>query len=134
MYKNQQFMWRNVCWLSWQPPVDKYEYREEGMTLVIKEQGILFSTIDNIHSTPINAKAQVVLELVNPITPWILWKQRCKGVSSNLNAHQTMLMQEIWSVVATWKSQCDGLTGGTDGAEIQRLAFIQQWSSSPFLE
>ena len=49
--------------------------------------------------------------------------------------HLTMLMQEIWSeVVATLKSQYGGLTGGSDGVERQRLAFIQQWSSSPTLE
>ena len=30
------------------------------------------TTIDNIQLTPINAKAQIVLELVNPIT--LLWK------------------------------------------------------------
>ena len=50
--------------------VDRYEH-QEGDGLVIKAQEILFSTIDNIHSTPINAKAQVVLELVSPITLWI---------------------------------------------------------------
>ena len=48
------------------------------LTLVIKAQDILFSTIDNILSTPINGKAQHVLELVNPITLWILWKQQCR--------------------------------------------------------
>ena len=46
-----------------------------------------------------------------------------------------MLMQEIWSeVVATLKSQYDGLKGGSNGVERQILAFIQQWSSSPFSE
>ena len=45
---------------------DKYEHQEEGMMLVIKD--ISFSTIDNVHSIHINAKDQVVLELVNPIT------------------------------------------------------------------
>ena len=29
--------------------VDKYEYYEEGMTLVIKAQEISFSTINNVH-------------------------------------------------------------------------------------
>ena len=124
----------NVCWLSWQAAVDKYEH-QEGITLVIKAQEILFSTIDNIHSAHINAKAQVVLELVNPITLWILWKQRCSKVFSNQIVHQTILLQEIWSeVVVTLKSKYDGLRGGFDGVERQRLAFIIQWSSSPFLE
>ena len=119
--------WGNICWLSLQSPVDKYEHQEEGMTLVIKEQEILFSTIDNIHSTHINAKAQVVLELVSPITPWILWKQWCRWVFSNQIVHQAMLLQEIWSdVVATLKSQYYGLKAGSDGVERQRLAFIQQ--------
>ena len=46
-----------------------------------------------------------------------------------------MLLQEIWSEsIATLKSQYDGLKGGSDGVERQRIAFIQQWSSSPFLE
>ena len=45
------------------------------MMLVMKAQEILFSTINNIHSTLINGKTQLVLELVNPITLWILWKQ-----------------------------------------------------------
>ena len=45
-----------------------------------------------------------------------------------------MLMQEIWSeVVAPLNSQYDGLDG-SDGVERQQLAFIQQWSSSPFIE
>mgnify|MGYP006973822640 CR=1 FL=1 len=35
---------------------------------------------------------------------------------------------------ATLKSQYDGYKGDSDGVERQRLAFIQQWSSSPFLE
>ena len=110
-------------------------HQEEGMSLVIKAQEVSFSTIGNIHSTPTNAKSQVVLELVNPITLWILWKRRCRRVFSNQTAHPIMLMQEIWSeVVATLKSQYDGLKGGSDGVERQRLAFIQQWSSSPFLE
>ena len=56
----------NVCWLSWQAPIDRYEHKEEGMTLVIKAQRMSFSTINNIHLTPINAKAQVVLELLIP--------------------------------------------------------------------
>ena len=44
-------------------------------------------------------------------------------------------MQEIWSeIVAILKSQYDGLKGGSDGVERQRITFIQQWSSSPFLE
>ena len=44
-------------------------------------------------------------------------------------------MQEICSeVVATLKMQYDGLNGGSDGVVRQQLAFIQQWSSSPFLE
>ena len=76
--------WGNVCWLSWQAPIDKYEHREEGMTVVIKAQEILFS---------INAKAQVLLELVNPITIWILWKQWCRWVFSNQTLHQEMLLQ-----------------------------------------
>ena len=49
--------------------------------------------------------------------------------------HQAMSLQEIWSeVVATLKSKYNGLKGGSDGVEKQRLAFIQQWLSSPFLE
>ena len=32
------------------------------------------------------------------------------------------------------KSQYDGLKDGSDGVEIRLLAFVQQWSSSPFLE
>ena len=105
------------------------------MTLVIKAQEVFFSTIGNVHSTPLNDKSQVVLELVSPITLWILWKQRCRRVFSNQTAHPTRLMQEIWSeIVATLKSQYDGLKGDSDGVERQRIAFIQQWSSSPFLE
>ena len=127
--------WGNVCWLSWQAPIERYEHQEEGMTLVIKAQEVLFPTIGNTHSTPINAKSQVVLELVSPINLWILWKQRCRRVFSNQTAHPIMLMQEIWSeVVATLKSQYDGLNGGSDEVEKQQLAFIQQWSCSPFLE
>ena len=103
--------------------------------LVIKAQEVLFSTIDNIHSTPINAKAQVVLELANPITLWILEKQRCRRVFSNQTVNQAMLLQEIRSdVVTTLKIQYDGLTSGSDGVERQRLTFIQQWSSFPFFE
>ena len=46
-----------------------------------------------------------------------------------------MIMQEIWSeVVATLKSQYDGLKGSSDGVERQQLAYIQQWAPSPFLE
>ena len=69
--------WGTVCWLSWEALIDRYKHQER-ITLVIKKQEISFSTIDNIHSTPINAKAQVVLELVNPITLWALWKQHCR--------------------------------------------------------
>ena len=105
------------------------------MVLVIKAQEVFFSTIDNVHSTPINAKSQVVLELVSPITLWILWKQRCRRVFFNQIVQPIVLMQEIWSeVVATLKSQYDGLKDDSDGVERQRLAFIQQWSSSPFIE
>ena len=105
------------------------------MTLLIKAQEVVFSTIGNVQSTPLNDKSQVVLELVSPITLWILWKQRCRRVFSNQTAHPTRLMQEIWSeIVATLKRQYDGLKGGSDGVERQRMAFIQQWSSSPFLE
>ena len=32
--------WGNICWLSWQTPVDRYEHQEEGMTLVIKAQEV----------------------------------------------------------------------------------------------
>ena len=109
----------------------------EGMTLVIKAQEVIFSTIGNVQSTPLNDRSQVVLELVTPITLWIQWKQRCRRVFSNQTVHPTRLMQEIWSeVVATLKSQYDGLKlkGGSVGVERQRIAFIQQWSSSPFLE
>ena len=66
-------------------------------TLVIKAQEVVFSTIGNVHSTPLNDKSQVVLELISPITIWILWKQRCRRVFSNQSAHPTMLLQEIWS-------------------------------------
>ena len=78
------------------------------MNLVIKAQEVIFSTIGNVHSTPLNDKSQVVLELVSPITLWILWKERCKRVFSNQTAHPTKLMQEIWTeIVATLKSQYD---------------------------
>ena len=84
------------------------------MTLVIKAQEVFFPTINNVHSTPINAKSQVVLKLDNPITLWILWKQRCRWVFPNETANPIILMQEIWSeVVATLKSQYDGLKGGS---------------------
>ena len=97
------------------------------MTLVIKGQEVIFSTIDNVQSTPLNDKSQVMLELVSPITLWILWKRQCRRVFFNQTVHPVMLMQEIWSeVVATLKSQYDGLKGGSDGVERQRLAFIQQ--------
>ena len=115
-------------------PIDKYEH-QEWMTLVIKAQEVSFSTFGNIHSTPTTAKSEVVLELVSPINLWILGKQRCRRVFSNQTAHLIMLMQDIWSqVVATLKSQYDGLKGRSDGVERQRIAFIQQWSCSPFLE
>ena len=79
-----------------------------------------FSTIGNVHSTPTNVKSQVVLEMVNPITLWILWKQRCRRVFSNQTVHPLMLMQEIWSeVVVTLASQYNGLKGGSDGVERQ---------------
>ena len=85
------------------------------MTLVITTQEVFFSTIGNVHSTPLNDKSQDVLELVSPITLWILWKQRCRRVFSNQSAHPTMLLQEIWSeIVATLKSQYDGLKGGSE--------------------
>ena len=101
---------------------------------MIKAQEVLFSTIDNIPSISINTKSQVVLEVVNPITLRTLWKLRCRGAFSNQNEHPVMLIQEIWSeVVATPKSQYDGLIDGSDGVE-RRLALIQQWSSSPFIE
>ena len=74
--------WGNVCWLSWQALVDRYEHQEEGMTLVIKAQEVFFSTIDNIHSTSINVNSKVVLDLVIPITLWILWKHQCRRVFS----------------------------------------------------
>ena len=64
--------WGNICWLSWQTPIDSHEHQEEGMTLVIKAQEVIFSTIGNVQSTPLNDKSQVVLELVSPITLWIL--------------------------------------------------------------
>ena len=71
---------------------------------VIKAQEVIFSTIGKVHSTPLNDKSQVVLELVSAITLWILWKQRCRRVFSNQTAHPTRLMQEIWSeIVATCK-------------------------------
>ena len=90
------------------------------MTLVIKAQEILFSTIDNIHSTPIIDKAQAMLESVSPITLWIIWKQWWRRGFSNQTVHQAMLLQEIWSeVVATLNSQYDGLTGGSDGVKRQ---------------
>ena len=90
------------------------------MTLVIKAQEVIFSTIGNVQSTPLNDKSQVVLELVSPITLWILWKQQCRQVFSNQTAHPTKLMQEIWSeIVATLKSQYDGLKGVSDGVERQ---------------
>ena len=99
----------NVCWLSWQTPIDKYEH-QEGMTLVIKAQEVFFSTIGNIQSTPINTKSQVVLELVNPITLWILWKQRCGWVLSKETVHPIILMQDICrGIEATLRSQYDGL-------------------------
>ena len=95
---------------------------------------MFFSTIDNIHSTPINVKSQVVLELVIPITLWILWKQWCRRVFSNQTAHPTTLIQEIWSeVVATLKSQYDGLKGGSDRVEGKRLAFVNNGRPLPFL-
>ena len=100
------------CWLSSQAPIDKYEHREEGMMLMIKAQEILFSTTDKIHLTPINAKDQVMLELVIPITLWTLLKQRCKWVFSNQTVHQVTILQEIWSeVVATLMIQYDDITG-----------------------
>ena len=41
----------------------------------------------------------------------------------------------LWTFASsTLKSQYNGLTGRTDGAERQQLAFIQQWLFSPFLE
>ena len=74
-------------------------------------------------------------ELANPIPLWILQKQWCGRVFSNQTVYPVMLKQEVWSeVVVTLKSQYDSLTGGYDGVERQRLAFIQQWSSFPFLE
>ena len=86
--------------------IGNYEHHEEGMTLVIKAQEVFFSTIGNGHSTPLNDKPQVVLELVSPITPWILWKQWCRQVVSNQTAQPTMLLQEIWSeIVVTLKRQ-----------------------------
>ena len=105
------------------------------LSTIHKAQEVLFSSSGNVHSTPLNDKSQEVLELVSPITLWILWKQRCRRVFSNQIAHPTRLLQEIWSeTVATLKSQYDGLKGDSDGVERQRIAFIQQWSSSPFLE
>ena len=75
-----------------------------------RAQEVVFSTIGNVHSTPLSDKFEVVLELVSPITLWILWKQQCGRVFSNQSAHPTMLLQEIWSEsVATLKSQYDGL-------------------------
>ena len=62
--------WADVCIMI--GPSYKYEHREEEMTLVIQAQGVLFSTMDTIHRNPINAKAQVVLDLVNPIDVWNL--------------------------------------------------------------
>ena len=65
------------------------------MMLVINSQQVSFSTIDNVHSTPINAKDQVVLELVNPITLWTLLKQHCKQVFSNQPMHEVTLLQDM---------------------------------------
>ena len=62
-------------------------------------------------------------------------KFKCHESRFNQSAQPTMLLQEIWSEsVATLKSQYDGLKGDSDGVERQRIAFIQQWMSSPFLE
>ena len=105
------------------------------MALVIKAQEVFFSTVDNVHSTPINAESQVVLELVSPIALWTLWEQWCRWVLSNQTTQPIVLMQEIWSeVVATLKIKYDGLKGDSNGVEKQGLAFIQQWSTSPFIE
>ena len=60
--------WENVCWLSKQAPIDRYEHHQEGISLVIKAREISFFTTNNVHSTHINANDQVVMELVNPNT------------------------------------------------------------------
>ena len=98
--------WGNICWLSWQAAIGRYEHQEEGMTLVIEAQEVFFSSNGHVHSTPLNDNSQEVLELVSPLTLWILWKQRCRRVFSNQTTHPTRLLQEIWSeIVATLKSQ-----------------------------
>mgnify|MGYP007007544202 CR=1 FL=1 len=75
----------------------------------------------------------------------IVWKKMCchffaltltfmmqlkRKRAYNQTVHQVTLLQEIWSevVVATPMSQYDGIVGGSNRAERQRLAFIQQWS------
>ena len=104
---------------------------------MIKAHKISFSTTNNIHSTPINAKTLVVLELVSPITQN---SQRCRWVFSNQTVHQAMLLQGIWSnIVATLKSQHDGITGGNDGSKGNDysssnngcpLPFLSHWAST----
>ena len=69
--------------------------------LVIKAQDSSFCTTNNVHSTPINAKDQVMLELVNPTTLWSLWKCRCRRVFCNRTVHRRKLLQEIWSEVCS---------------------------------
>ena len=49
-------------------------------------------------------------------------------------SQRTLYMVLQMEVVATLKCQYNGLNGGYDGVERQQLAFIQQLSSSPFLE
>ena len=103
-----------------------------GGLWLYKHKRFFFSTIGNIHSTPINVKSQVVF---SPITLWTLWKQRCWWTFSNQTMYLVMLMQWICNeVVGTLKSQYDGFTGVSDGIERQRIAFIQQWSYSSFIE
>ena len=50
-----------------------------------------------------------------------------RRVFSNQTMHQATLVQTICSeVVATLKSQCNGITSRSEGDKKQRLAFIQQ--------
>ena len=76
---------------------------------------------------------QQVWEVCSSTIMWYIWKARCTKVFEGTSTPPVESVSGIWNeLILTLKGQYDMISGDTDAAIRQRLAFHGIWKKGPF--
>ncbi|KAH7332247.1 hypothetical protein KP509_20G077900 [Ceratopteris richardii] len=127
--------WGSVAWASLASEAILYEISRDSKALSTHRGVVSSLPLHPFSCHSYKEEVAVWWELLNGITMWTIWKNRCTKVFEGKETPPVEAIKAIWlDMVYTLRGQLEEIKGDSTAAILQRMEFHRIWRNGPFYE